>query len=143
MIVIVDLAGVQRHPQPNPLLPAMHHVVLAQRPCQLNRQHIHKQALGHLGRNQNENTVTPIFVVTAGPRDGSIAEGLPQGSIHTVAHRDLMRIFPMSIPEPLHIHASASPYPIVPPPVPHAGADTVEARTPARIPAIERCRLHR
>ena len=73
MLVVVDLPGVQRHPQPDPLLARMRAVVRAQLRRQRGRQRFHQQALGHLGGNQDRAHRR------LGPRDRSHPTGFPPG----------------------------------------------------------------
>ena len=105
----MDLPGVQRHPQPDPLRTRMRAVVRAQRRHQRGRQRFRQQALGHLGRNQDEHAIAAILVTAVIPRDPRPAERLPHRAIQAIANRHLVRIGAALIPEPLHVNDDDGP----------------------------------
>ena len=70
---------------------------------ELTRQGLDEHALGDLGWGQDEDAVTAVLVVAVGPGDGGCAECLLQNSIQTIPHRDLVRIGPVPVSEPLHV----------------------------------------
>lgn len=81
VLVVFNLAGMQGHPQPNPLLRPVRVVVFAQRIHQLARQGFHEGTLGHVGRRQNEHAIASILLVAVRPRDAGRIERVPQGRI--------------------------------------------------------------
>ena len=105
----MDLPGVQRHPQPDPLRARMRAVVRAQRRHQRGRQRFRQQALGHLGRNQDEHAVAAILVTAVIPRNPRAAERVPQRAIQPIADRHLIAIGAALIPEPLNVNDNDGP----------------------------------
>jgi hypothetical protein len=73
--VVVDLASVQRHAQPDSLLLRMLSVVPAQRADQRLGQQFDEQCLRHIGRGENEYAVASILAVAVLPRDIDSVEG--------------------------------------------------------------------
>lgn len=67
VLVVGDLAGVQRQPRPDPFLGPMCGVVLFERIRQGSRQDLRKGRLEHLGRGQNEHAVAAVLVVAIRP----------------------------------------------------------------------------
>ena len=104
MLVVIDLAGVQRHPEPDPLLVAVRGVVLAKRLSKIARDRSHKRALGHLCRDQNEDAIAAALLIAIGPRDASLAEGLPHSAVHSLAHREPVLVRAPLIAESLNVH---------------------------------------
>ena len=109
MLVVVDLPGVQRHPQPDPLLAWMRAVVRVQRCDQCGRQRFHQQALGQLSRNQDEHTVASVLVTAAIPRDTGVAKRFLHGTVQAVTNRHLMPVGTPLIPEPLNVNNDYGP----------------------------------
>ena len=105
----MDLPGVQRHPQPDLLRARMRVVVRVQRRHQRGRQRFRQQALGHLGRNQDEYPVPAILVTAVIPRDTCAAERLPHRTVQPVSDRHLIAIGSALIPEPLHVNDNDGP----------------------------------
>ena len=67
VLVVMDLPGMQRHTQPDPLRRRMRIVVRMQRTHQRGRQRFHQQTLRHLGRNQDENAIAAILATAIKP----------------------------------------------------------------------------
>jgi len=109
VIVVVEFSGVQRHPQPDLLRRRVGAVVLAQPLDELVRQGLDEHALGDLGWGQDEDAVTAVLVIAVAPGDGGCAESLPQNSIQTLPHRDLVRVDPAPVPEPVHVNGDDRP----------------------------------
>src|SRR5580704_13714373 len=80
-----------------------------QRRPQRGRQRSRQQALGHLGRNQDEYTITAILVTAAVPRDSRPAERLLHRAIQASTNSHLMRIGAAQIPEPLDVNYDDGP----------------------------------
>jgi hypothetical protein len=104
VIVIVNLPGVQSHPQPDLFFRAMHSVVREEFRYEFLGQGFDKDALRRDRRDHDENAITSIFVITVGPRDADIAERLHQDAVKAGAHRDLMEVGPAPVSEPCHVH---------------------------------------
>jgi hypothetical protein len=109
MLVVVDLAGMQGHPQPYPLQVRMRAVVSPQRTTYRARQRFYEQALGHLRANQDEHAVTAVLVIAISPRDSRLAEGLPHRTVQAVPDGYLVEVGPTPIPEPLNVDGKDSP----------------------------------
>ena len=72
--VVAHLTGMQRYPQPDLRLRAVHAVMLAQRRGQPVRERLGEQFLRHVGRRKHQDAVTAIFAVAADPRNAALAE---------------------------------------------------------------------
>ena len=99
----------QRHPQPDPLRARMRAVVRAQRRHQRGRQRFRQQALGHLGRNQDEHAVAAVLLAAVIPRNPRPAERVPQRTIQATTDRHLVAIGAALIPEPLNVNDNDGP----------------------------------
>jgi hypothetical protein len=100
MLVVTDLSGVQRHPEPDLLRAQMHAVVTAKRRHQGERQRFHQQSLGYLGRYQDQHAITAILAIAVIPRDPRAIERLTHYLVHAVTDRHLMCVGAALVPEP-------------------------------------------
>jgi hypothetical protein len=101
--VIKDLSGVQRHPQPDTLLLPVHAVVRGQLRDQRGRQQLHEQALRDLGRQEDEDAVTPILEIISRPGNFSPPERLAHRPVQPLAYHRLVAVGATVIPEALHV----------------------------------------
>jgi len=109
VLVIIDLSGVQRHPQPDPFLVHMGIVVCVQRPYQHGRKRFHQYALWYFGRNQDENTVPAILAIAVGPRYSRQLECFLHRTVEALSDRDLVPVGAAFIAEPLNVYDDHGP----------------------------------
>jgi DNA-binding NarL/FixJ family response regulator len=109
VLVITDLSGVQRHPQPDLLRTRMRGVVPAKPRYHRRRQGFHEQALGHLGRDQDQDTITAILVIAVIPRDPRAGERLAHDAIEAVTNCHLVNVSAALVSEPLDVDHDDSP----------------------------------
>ena len=82
-----DLSGVQRHPQPDTLLVRMRAVMRRQRRDQRGREQLHEQALGDLGRKEDEDAVPAVLVSIWRPGEFGLLERLTHRPVQPFAYR--------------------------------------------------------
>ena len=85
--VVRNLSGMQRHPQPDARLVRVLAVVLRQRLDQRGRELLHEQALGELGRHENEDAVPAILVSIWCPGEFGLPECVTYRLVETLAYR--------------------------------------------------------
>ncbi len=107
--VVVDLPGVQCHPQAHLFGGPVAAVVPAQRRHEGSRQGLDERRLRQLRRGQDERAVAPVLVLAVGPGNTGRTECLLQRAIETCAHRNLINIVSPMITEPHHIHHEDGP----------------------------------
>nr|WP_235921959.1 hypothetical protein [Lentzea tibetensis] len=101
--VVVDLARVQRDPQPDPRLGRAGGVVPAQRHRQPSGELVGEPRLRHVRRDEDQRAVAPVLAAALGPGDACLGERLLQRLVHRLADHELVRVGPGRITEPLHV----------------------------------------
>ena len=104
VLVVVDLARMERHPEPDPLPGGVRRVVLPERAGQLTGHGRHEHALGHLRRDQDEHAVAAALLITRVPGDTRARERLLQGTVHAVTDYEPVLVGAPLVPEALDVH---------------------------------------
>ena len=73
------------------------------------REQFHEQALGHVGRNQDEHTVAAVLVTAVGPGDSRAVERFPHRAVQALPDRQLVPVGATPIPEPLNVNDDYGP----------------------------------
>lgn len=98
----MNLAGMQRYPQPDPFLLGVSSIVPDQRLREVRRQSRDQPALRY--HRRDEDPIPAVFGYAASPADARAGEGLPRRLIHGIAHGQLVGVGPGRIAEPFHVN---------------------------------------
>jgi hypothetical protein len=78
--------------------------VVPAKPCHhRRRQGFHKQALGYLGRDQDQDAITAILVIAVIPRDPCVSKCLTHYAVEAVTNCHLMHVGATLVPESLDV----------------------------------------
>ena len=109
VVVVGDLARVQRHPQPDPRPGVVRPVVPVQRDGERGGQELDEEPLRDLRRGEDEDTVAAVVGPAVPPRDAGVVERPVQRAVEPRAQRQPVWRRPALIAVALDVHGEDRP----------------------------------